>query len=87
MRLFYFSINKIMKKYLLFSIIVMITLWSSYFFFTKNQKQIEETCSPVGGELVCTRFQCKSGNPLKTFGGSGACSDGSKHIILKTWSE
>lgn len=85
MRPFYFSIDEMIKKYLLFSIIAIITLWSIYFFFIKNQTQIEETCSPVGEEIVCTRFQCKSGNPLKTLGGSGACSDGSKHIILKTW--
>lgn len=68
--------------YILSSLVVVLT--AIYFSINKGT---DVACSPVGGEIVCSRFRCDTGSPQKTFGGLGACSDGSSPIVIKTWGE
>lgn len=78
------NLVKVKKKYLALVFVVTMILILSYKIANRN---VGETCSPVGDDLVCSRFKCQTGSPQATFGGSGSCSDNSKPTIIKTWTQ
>ncbi|MBP9680677.1 MAG: hypothetical protein KBD76_04690 [Bacteriovorax sp.] len=74
------------KKIIALSATLIVISGITYFFYSQDSS-IGESCSPVGEEVVCTRFKCTHGIPSPTLGGSGSCSDGSSPEVIKTWTE
>lgn len=71
-------------KYILVAIIIPLVVLGVILSKSKNQATF---CSRVGEQNVCVKFKCQTGDPVQTFGGAGACSDGSKSEIVETWEE
>lgn len=53
---------------------------------SQNGNSVQQ-CYPLPDYVYCIEFKCETGEPQMTIGGSGACTDGSVPIVIKTWNE